>query len=246
MGKTQRPDAEEGHSRLGNTLSGLAVALGCVLFLGGFLWGAVLYKPFTVPTDSMDPTVKSGDRVLAERTDGADVHRGDVVVFQDAVWGDMPMVKRVVGVGGDKVACCDRDGRLTVDGDPVDEPYLRSQGRGGREPFSTTVPDGKLFLLGDNRQDSLDSRTHLEDAGRGAVPRSAVSARVDAVAWPMGEAGMLPEATGFADLPAGTSEPGPLPLVLLSVVVGAVLVLGGAAYGPLARRFTTSARRRSG
>lgn len=126
MSKAIRTD--EGHGRLGNRLSGLAVALGCVLFLGGFVWGAVLYQPYTVPTDSMHPTVKSDSRVLAERVDGEEVRRGDVVVFQDSVWGAVPMVKRVVGVGGDKVACCDKSGRLTVNGKPVEEPYLRSRG----------------------------------------------------------------------------------------------------------------------
>ncbi|MBO8201874.1 signal peptidase I [Streptomyces smyrnaeus] len=238
---------DEGRSRLGNRLSGVAVALGCVLFLGGFVWGAVLYQPYTVPTDSMDPTVQSGARVLAERVDGNEVRRGDVVVFRDSVWGAVPMVKRVVGVGGDKVACCDRDGRLTVNGEPVDEPYLRAHGRDAQSPFEATrVPEGKLFLLGDNREASLDSRVHLKDADHGAVPRSAVQARVDAIAWPVGAFGMLPKADGFADMPGGTSDRGPLPLALTAVIVGAVLVLGGAAYGPLARRRATSARRRPG
>ena len=241
MGEVRRTG--EGRGRLGNTLSGVAVALGCVLFLGGFGWGAVLYQPYTVPTDSMHPTVKSGDRVLAERVDGDTVRRGDVVVFQDAVWGQVPMVKRVVGVGGDKVACCDDEGKLTVNGEPVDEPYLRAHGRDSQKDFARTdVPQGKLFLLGDNRLESLDSSTHLEDAGRGAVPRSAVKARVDAVAWPMGELGMLGKAPGFASVPGGTSEPGPLPWVVTAIVAGAVLVLGGAAYGPIARRMSSSAR----
>lgn len=102
----------DGRGRLGNVLSGLAVAVGCVLFLGGFVWGAVVYQPYTVPTESMTPTVNAGDRVLAQRISGADVRRGDVVVFKDKQWGDLPMVKRVAGVGGDKVACCDSHGRL--------------------------------------------------------------------------------------------------------------------------------------
>lgn len=118
----------DGRGKLGNVLSNLAVAVGCVLFLGGFAWGAVVYKPYTVPTDSMTPTVNAGDRILAERVDGGDVRRGDVVVFTDATWGDVPMVKRVVGVGGDTIACCDKDGRLTVNGKAVDEPYLRADG----------------------------------------------------------------------------------------------------------------------
>nr|WP_180218632.1 signal peptidase I [Streptomyces albus] len=232
---------------MGDRLSGVAVALGCVLFLGGFVWGALLYQPYTVPTDSMDPTVAAGSRVLAQRVDGDEVRRGDVVVFQDAVWGSVPMVKRVVGVGGDTVACCDRQGRLTVNGKGVEEPYLRGRGRDSQEPFAATkVAEGKLFLLGDNRQASLDSRVHLEDRDHGAVPRSAVKGRVDAIAWPLGAFGTLPRADGFADMPGGTSRPGPLPLALTGVAVGAVLVLGGAAYGPIARRRAMSARRRPG
>lgn len=102
----------DGRGKLGSKLSGLAVAVGCVLFLGGFAWAAVVYRPYTVPTESMTPTVNAGDRVLAQRVDGGEVRRGDVVVFTDAAWGDMPMVKRVVGIGGDRIACCEKDGRL--------------------------------------------------------------------------------------------------------------------------------------
>ncbi|MFJ8644985.1 signal peptidase I [Streptomyces sp. NPDC093546] len=229
MSRTQRTD--DGRGRLGSVLSGLAVAVGCVLFLGGFAWGAVQYQPYTVPSDSMSPTVTAGDRVLAQRIDGAEVRRGDVVVFTDSTWGDLPMVKRVVGVGGDKVACCDAEGRLTVNGTPIEEPYLRSEAAAST-PFSVTVPEGRLFLLGDERMGSQDSRVHLQDAARGSVPRSAVSARVDAVAWPVG--GMVERPRAFAALPGGVSRPGPVVPVVGAVVVGAALILGGAAYGPVA------------
>ncbi|GGX73069.1 signal peptidase I [Streptomyces fructofermentans] len=231
MSRTDRTD--EGHGRLGSVLSGLAVALGCVLFLGGFAWGAVVYQPYTVPTDSMSPTIAGGDRVLAERIDGSEVERGDVVVFKQASWGNLPMVKRVVAVGGDTVACC-TDGKLTVNGKKIDEPYLPegSEAESGSIP-SVKVPEGRLFLLGDERSGSLDSTAHLTEAGSGTVPRGSVSARVDAVAWPMN--GMLARPTGFEEL-GGISEPGPLRLVLTAVVAGAVLVLGGAAYGPIAQR----------
>ncbi|MFE4451737.1 signal peptidase I [Streptomyces sp. NPDC056796] len=238
----------DGRGRLGNTLSNLAVAVGCVLFLGGFAWAAVVYKPYTVPTASMTPTVNAGDRVLAERVDGGDVRRGDVVVFSDPSWGDVPMVKRVVGVGGDKVACCDEGGRLTVNGEPVEEPYLRADGASsfasaGGAPasprnFTADVPEGQLFLLGDERSTSMDSRVHLEDPGQGSVPRGAVQARVDAVAWPL--KGMIGRPDAFAALPGGVSSEGPLALQAGAVVAGVVLILGGAAYGPLAAR---SARR---
>lgn len=223
-------------------LSGLVVAVGSVLFLGGFLWGAVLYRPYTVPTDSMVPTVDPGSRVLAQRIDGDEVRRGDVVVFDDRAWGDLPMVKRVVGVGGDRVVCCDSRGRLTINGKSVEEPYLRMKGPASSTRFATTVPRGQLFLLGDHRNDSLDSRTHLTDSEGGSVPRSAVKARVDSVVWPFGAFGLLERPAPFAALPGGVSQPGPLRLILISVAVGAALVLGGAAYGPIARRFTGGSR----
>ncbi|MGQ4418950.1 S26 family signal peptidase, partial [Streptomyces sp. SAS_269] len=72
--------ARAGGGRLGERLSGVAMALGLVLFLGGFAWGAVVYRPYTVPTSSMTPTIDAGDRVLAQRVDGTEVRRGDVVV----------------------------------------------------------------------------------------------------------------------------------------------------------------------
>ncbi|WP_026328764.1 signal peptidase I [Streptomyces sulphureus] len=233
-----------GISPVGRILSGVAVALGCVLFLGGFVWGALLYQPYTVPTDSMDPTVKPGDRVLAERVDGDEVRRGDVVVFQDSVWGSVPMVKRVVGVGGDKVACCDSRGRLTVGDQAIDEPYVRSaRGKDAQRPFgATVVPEGKLFLLGDNRLASLDSTAHLDDGDHGAVPRSAVQARVDAVAWPISGLGVLERAEWTDELPGEPSEPGPVRLLAVAIPVGAVLIFGGAAWAPIARRVNSSPR----
>ncbi|MEU2672443.1 signal peptidase I [Streptomyces sp. NPDC007164] len=234
----------DGRGRLGSMLSGLAVAVGCVLFLGGFAWGAVVYKPYTVPTGSMTPTVNAGDRVLAQRIDGSEVHRGDVVVFTDPAWGDMPMVKRVVGIGGDRIACCGKGGRLTVNGKPVDEPYLHAKGLASAENFTAQVPKGQLFLLGDERTASLDSRVHLNDAGQGSVPRDAVQARVDAVAWPMN--GMVERPGAFASLPGGVSSPGPLRLQLAAVLVGVVLILGGAAYGPIAARALRAPRTKGG
>lgn len=238
MGRAGRRDGPQG-GRPGSALSGVAVAVGCVLFLGGFVWAALVYQPYTVPTDSMAPTVKAGDRVLAERMDGADVRRGDVVVFQDSVWGDLPMIKRVVGVGGDEVACCDKQGRLSIGGQPVDEPYV--DGPASLTRFEETVPEGKLFLLGDHRQSSQDSRVHLQ-GDHWAVPRAAVHARVDATAWPPDGFGLLARPGGFAELPGGVSQPGPLRPMVIAILAGAVLILGGAAQGPLSRRQERKAR----
>ncbi|MEZ3181353.1 signal peptidase I [Streptomyces pimonensis] len=227
------PGAARAGGRTGQRLSGLAVALGTVLFLGGFLWGAVLYRPYTVPTPSMEPTIGAGDRVLAERIGGGDVRRGDVVVFTDATWSDLPMVKRVVAVGGDTVSCC-QDGKLEVNGEEIDEPYLAEGAAAGSGAIpEVTVPKGRLFLLGDERSGSLDSTAHLTDAAGGTVSRGAVRARIDAVVWPMN--GMLEAPTGFGQLGA-PSSPGPLRTVVALVTAGAALILGGAAYGPFAKR----------
>ncbi|MCM2392959.1 signal peptidase I [Streptomyces albipurpureus] len=232
----------DGRGRLGSALSGVAVAVGCVLFLGGFIWGAVVYQPYTVPTDSMAPTVDIGDRVLGQRIDGDQVRRGDIVVFRDSGWGDLPMVKRVVGIGGDEITCCGESGRLTVNGQPIEEPYLPADGPASVSNFTARVPKGQLFLLGDERMGSLDSRTHLEDPGQGSVPRSAVEARLDAVAWPL-DGGVLERPRSFAELPGGVSRPGPVKVIVGSVVAGMALIFGGAAYGPLAKVLT---RRRDG
>ncbi|MEU2739199.1 signal peptidase I [Streptomyces sp. NPDC007095] len=233
---------DEGRGRLGSVLSGLAVALGCVLFLGGFAWGAIEYQPYTVPTESMVPTIKAGDRILAQRIDGSDVKRGDVIVFRQKSWGDMLLVKRVVAVGGDTVACC-TNGKLTVNGKQVDEPYLpKGQAAESSQIPTVAVPKDRLFLLGDERSGSLDSTAHLTEAFNGTVARSAVKARVDAIAWPMN--GMLARPTGFEKL-GGISSPGPLRLVLTTIVVGAALVLGGAAYGPIAGRLSRRGRTRT-
>ncbi len=230
MSGTGRTGGDRG--RLGSVLSNVAVALGCVLFLGGFAWGAVAYKPYTVPTSSMTPTIHAGDRVLAQRVDGDDIRRGDVVVFRQKSWGNAPLVKRVVAVGGDTVGCCTH-GKLTVNGKQIDEPYLPAgQSAESKKIPTLTVPEDRLFLLGDERSGSLDSTAHLTEAGSGTVPRSAVDSRVDAVAWPMD--GMLIRPTG-AEALGPRASPGPLRLIRAAIVAGVVLILGGAAYGPLAK-----------
>ncbi|MFI6934524.1 signal peptidase I [Streptomyces sp. NPDC050287] len=229
--------------RTGQRLSGLAVALGIVLFLGAFAWGAVLYRPYTVPTSSMSPTIAAGDRVMAERVDGDEVRRGDVVVFKDTAWvSNALVVKRVVAVGGDTVSCCTK-GKLTVNGKQIDEPYLPAGSIAEDKVIPTvTVPKGRLFLLGDERQGSLDSTAHLTDAANGTVSQNAVRARVDAVVWPMN--GMLKKPTGFETL-GPLSTPGPLRTIIVLIVAGGVLVLGGAAYGSIAQRMGGRSRTRT-
>lgn len=233
---TVRRGTAGGSGGTGHRLSGIAIALGCVLFLGAAIWGALIYRPYVVPTESMVPTVRPGDRMLAQKVSGSEVHRGDVVVFKDKLWGSQPLVKRVVGVGGDLVACCDAKGRLTVNGKPIDETYLKGGGPASLEPFGTRVPAGQLFLLGDNRGVSEDSRIHLADAQGGSVPASDVRARVDGIAWPASRMGLLSRTSAFDVVPGGGSPGhGPLGSLTLAILAGAVLILGGAAYDPVAR-----------
>ncbi|MBV2353493.1 signal peptidase I [Streptomyces sp. J2-1] len=236
--------AGSGGGRAGQRISGLVMALGLVLFLGGFGWAAVTYRPYTVPTPSMSPTIGVGDRVLGQRVQGSEVRRGDVVVFHDTGWvTGADVVKRVVAVGGDTVACC-TDGRLTVNGKRIDEPYLPRGSKAELTGFPTVkVPAGRLFLLGDERAGSLDSTAHITDAAKGTVSRSAVTARVDSVIWPM--KGLLAPPTGFEVL-GPLSRPGPVRTIGLTIVAGAVLVLGGGAYGPVAKALGRSRRRRTG
>lgn len=202
------PGAARTGSRTGQRLSGLAVALGMVLFLGGFAWGAVVYRPYTVPTTSMSPTIGAGDRVLAERIDGADVRRGDVVVFQDTTWANVPVLKRVVAVGGDTVRCCDKDGRITVNGVPLDEPYLYPGDRPSTIPFEVKVPEGRVFVLGDHRSGSADSRFHLDEKDHGTVAEDQVVGRAVVIAWPVGHWRRLEERETFAAVPDARPDSG--------------------------------------
>lgn len=232
-------------SRRLTNLSNAAVGIGLVLLVGGFLLAVLEYRPFSVPTDSMAPTVSPGDRVIAQRIDGDEVRRGDVVVFEDPVWGDVSMLKRVIAVGGDTVACCDDEGRLTINGVPVREPYLGG-GRASLTEFEATVPEGRLFLLGDNRGTSQDSRMHLADH-QGTVPASSVTARMDGTVWPPSRMGFGGHEEAFGVV-GPVSAAGPLRWLVVACLSGSVLILGGAAAGPVADRVGRrgSARRSGG
>ena len=128
----------------------------------------------TVRNDSMSPTLRSGDLVLYDRW--AVPARGDIVLLIDRQgWsGEVGavLVKRIVGVAGDVVACCEAGGgRLLVNGEPVDEAYAEGARPGGDIPFRITVPDGAVWVMGDNRLASADSRTSVSTPDRGAVGR---------------------------------------------------------------------------
>jgi len=134
---------------------------------------------------------------------GSEPERGDVVVFDGSgYFGDADYIKRVVGVGGDRVVC--ERGRIKVNGEPVDEPFLYPGDAPSQVPFDVVVPEGSLFLLGDHRSDSSDSRDHLGQPGGGMVPVSEVIGRADWIAWPVGHWTSLDRPDSYARVP----EPG--------------------------------------
>lgn len=128
----------------------------------------------TVQNDSMSPTLRGGDTVVFDRWSSAPA-RGDVVLLVDREgWSGTPdalLVKRVVGVEGDVVVCCEAGtGRLVVNGQPVDEPYAPASRPGGDIPFRVTVPEDAVWVMGDNRAASADSRLSVSEPGHGGVP----------------------------------------------------------------------------
>ena len=142
------------------------------------------------------------------------ISRGDVVVFRDpANWlpeqyvdeqnkivakikeglvlvGVLPnpakqfLVKRVIGVAGDKVICCAKDGKLTINGKETNEPYIFKGNKPSELEFNVTVPKGKIWVMGDHRGASADSRYHQDDVNNGFVPVAKVTGRVYAIIWP--------------------------------------------------------------
>jgi signal peptidase I len=195
------------------------VVLAAVTLVLVALVRSLLVQSFVVPTGSMEPTVRVGDRVLVSRLAyrWGDVRRGDVVVFDGAGVFDDPeppassplaqagrgvavafgvpvgshdYVKRVVGVPGDRVACCRAEGRITVNGKPLVEPYLHPGGAGAT-PFDVVVPAGRLWVMGDHRAASADSRAHRAAPGGGTVPVDQVVGRVVGIYWPLAHAGAV-------------------------------------------------------
>ena len=112
-------------------------------------------------------------------------------------------IKRVIGVGGDRVTCCDDEGRITVNGEPLDESsYLYPGDAPSTQLFDVEVPQGMLWVMGDHRTNSADSRAHLGDPGGGFVPEGKVVGRAMAVLWPPSRVQILGIPESYAELGA--------------------------------------------
>ena len=189
-----------------------------------------LLQAFWVPSGSMEETLTTGDRILVWKP-GIDPGHGDVVVFTDpADWladpippaglrgaitsagafiGLLPsatgddLVKRVIGVGGDTIECCSPQGQIIRNGDPLDEPYIYPGQPTDQLTFRVEVPEGRLFVMGDHRGDSADSRYHL-DEDDGTVPVENVVGIAEVIMWPPSRWASLPN---YADETSAMAVP---------------------------------------
>ena len=170
----------------GRRLGVTAVVVGVsrvVLAVGALAYARNSYGSSTISSQSMAPTYEPGDRIIYEKVGGGEVHRGEVVLFSapDRYGFSASVMLRVVGVGGDRVVCCTGSGtaaRITVNGKPLVEPYVKQGDVDGvHKAYDVRVPKGRLFLLGDNRANAMDSRFFASDHG-GTVAESAVRDRV--------------------------------------------------------------------
>ena len=223
--------------------TGLLLVVAVVLAL---VIKTLFVQAFYIPSSSMRPGLVVNDRILVQKVaywfDGSP-ERGDVVVFEDpgdwlgptedvgptsplteglATIGLYPtgghLVKRVIGVGGDTIHCCDDGGRLEINGQSVDESdFIAPQrlcdgpmpGNGTCEWTAGPVPEGSIFVMGDNRSSSADSSVHLCqgrqqagcDPGDAYVPADLVVGKVFALAWPPSHARFVSRPDAFAEVP---------------------------------------------
>lgn len=148
----------------------------------GLVFGVVrpfIVEAFVIPSESMAPTLQVGDRVLANKFvyDFSDPERGDVIVFESVEMEGQDLIKRVVGTPGDTVAV--REGTLYVNGEPQQEEYLNQRGSGLSPPQERiTIPEDTVFVMGDNRANSRDSRFF------GPVPEENIEGEAFVIFWP--------------------------------------------------------------
>jgi signal peptidase I len=167
-------------------------AVEWVMVLGGalviaFLIQRFLFQPFFIPSGSMEPTLAIDDRVLVNKLSYRlhEVNRGDIVVFERSAGEPgaiRDLIKRVVAVGGDTIES--RGDVLYVNDQPVKEPYRKSASLGGPVTRMTIAPD-QVFVMGDNRTSSGDSRVF------GPIPEDRIVGRAFVKFWPLGDLGLL-------------------------------------------------------
>ena len=204
-------------------LLGLALVLAIII-------KSLFVQAFYIPSPSMEPQFVKDDRILVQKVSywgGASPSRGDIVVFKDpGGWLDAAesgkpdspvtrlmekiglyptgghLVKRVIGIGGDRVVCCDAKNRVTVNGQPLDEKaYLPKGTSASQIKFDRKVPNEHLWMMGDNRSFSYDSRGHMGGPGGGFVSEDLVVGKVFTLIWPWKRAEFIHRPSTFEDIP---------------------------------------------
>ncbi|HXT91329.1 MAG TPA: signal peptidase I [Trebonia sp.] len=213
---------------------------------------AFVVQVFSIPSGSMENTLLPGDRILVSKVvyDFRPIARGDIVVFSGAgswdpptkppgnwflrIWSDAvnligiagpdtDYVKRVIGVPGDHVVCCNAKGQVTVNGVPLSESsYVYPGDAPSNMQFDITVPAGRLWVMGDNRGDSDDSRYRSNDPGQGTIPENEVVGRAFLVIWPFSRVSDLPIPNTF-EQPAFTAAAAVAAAPPVTVAGGAAL-----------------------
>jgi signal peptidase I len=177
----------------------LPVAVAIAL---AFVIQASVAKPYEIPTESMNPTIQPGDRIIANRVvyRFRDIERGDIIVFDpppaavrscklgETNGGRIPFVKRVIGLPGDEVEVSPEDGTTYVNGEPyeIDGPVLDNYG--GEGMTWPVVPEDQLLVLGDNRASSCDSHDWEPDP---FLPQENVIGQAEITYWPLSHLGFL-------------------------------------------------------
>jgi len=204
-------------------LLGLALVLAIII-------KSLFVQAFYIPSPSMEPQFVKNDRILVQKVSywgSASPSRGDIVVFEDpGGWLDSAdsatpgspvtrlmekiglyptgghLVKRVIGTGGDRVVCCDAKGRITVNGKALNEKsYLPKGTAPSQVKFDVKVPKNHLWMMGDNRGFSYDSRGHMGGPGGGFVAQDLVVGKVFALIWPWSRAEFIHRPATFDDIP---------------------------------------------
>lgn len=207
---------EQTKSSKGSFWKELPILLG-VAILVAFLVRQFVVQTFYIPSGSMEHTLDLNDRVLVNKLvyDFRSPERGEIIVFEaPESWRNQPehedYIKRVIGIGGDRIICCDPAGRLQVNGHPLDEPYIYPGNKPSVHEFDITVPKGRLWVMGDHRQSSGDSLQNYmnsnADVTQATIPEEVVVGRAFVLFWPFGRATWLSVPDTFDGVPEPASS----------------------------------------